>query len=266
MIKKNKIVYLLCLIFPLWGIEGIAQKSVTDPGLNGQFKRMVLTQWNDWQPSPKTDLGFIPKDLTGFLFWRILNNGYYKGSDERPYNADPATGQFEQNLAALELDNEQAQVMKDSLKQVALQQAANMVNMLGGDADVAWLLYFGNKFNELWNNYQAPFNNLKQSNPAAWSDMQSDGGYQWYQNQLQALQDRANSIHQATMEKGARIVAYFNIIKDAESLSSGAANYCSNYLQHWKAQDLKNKVKTATPTFTNNSQAVINSVMANLKL
>ena len=45
---------------------------VQDKANNGQLKRMVFNQWNDWQPTPNTNWLGIPKDPIGWAYWRVL--------------------------------------------------------------------------------------------------------------------------------------------------------------------------------------------------
>src|SRR5450432_2446551 len=94
--KFNPII-IVVLLLPNF-LLGQTVTPVQDKANNGQLKRMVFSQWDDWQPTPGTDwLGF-PKDPVGWTYWRVLHHTYWKGEDQRPFTTG---GQFQQNYLSL---------------------------------------------------------------------------------------------------------------------------------------------------------------------
>src|SRR4051794_1081454 len=116
--------FLILFIFSSY--TGIGQTPVKDNANNGQAKRMVSQQWDDWQPTPETGWFGIPKNLEGWFYWRVLHNGYYKGEDSRPYRPD---GPFTQNYASLMLQEKDDAHIRDSVQKVMETNLATYVNM-----------------------------------------------------------------------------------------------------------------------------------------
>ena len=233
------ITFILCAIV----VSSSAQyvRSVKDPGLNGQLKRMVDQQWDDWKPDPNWKFfGLIPRDPTGALMWGALNRSYWKGKDRRPYRPG---GQFQQNLTLLKLEKEQAKKIADSVEAVRKSEMATYINMMGGAGDIAYSMYFKNKFNTELENFKSHFERVLKYRPAAYQKMKEQTSFKSYQEQYDIINDRIETIHQAFMEKGARIEAYFNILNDLQALVAIAGAYCSNFISIDKNEQIALKKK-----------------------
>lgn len=219
-------------------------RTVKDPGLNGQLKRMVDQQWNDWQPDPtwRKFLGVDvwPRDATGSLMWGVLNRSYWKGQDKRPYRPG---GQFQQNLAALTVEKLEAEKTADSVDAIAKQQMATYVNMLGGAGDIAYSLYFKEKFNTELEAFKNSFEKVLLYRSLAYEEMKKQQRYKLFQQNYEVIVDRIETIHQAFMEKGARIEAYFNILNDLQGAVANATLYCNTFIKVDKANQIALKKK-----------------------
>lgn len=237
----KKIILILLLLNIVYHGDAQYYRVVKDPGLNGQLKRMVDQDWNDWQPDPTWKFfGLIPRDPTGALMWGVLNRSYWKGDDLRPYKLG---GQFQQNLVSLRLEKSDAEKTADSSEAIAKQQMATYINMLGGAGDIAYSLYFKDKFNTELESFKSEFERVLLYRPQAYELMKKQERYKIFQNEYEVILDRIETIHQAFMEKGARIEAYFNILNDLQAVVGNAAFYCKMLIDIDKKNQIALKKK-----------------------
>ena len=230
-------------------------QTVTDHANNGQMKRMVFEQWDDWKPTPETGFLGFPKNLKGFLYWRVLHNSYYNGPDKRPYRAG---GTFEQNYTSLALQEQDDQQIRDSMQKVMETSVATYVNMSGGAADVAWSMYFGKQFNQLLK--EIPIRQLSIANkyPVAANKMSANRHYKEYLEYLDLTKDRLNAIHNSFIDKGDRILTYLEIQKDLKHHNQVMNNMINDYIRITKLPTT-NEVQAAkkkTTIYTDDAQIV----------
>ena len=242
-------------------------RAVQDPGLNGQLKRMVDQQWNDWKPDPTWKFfGTIPRDPTGALMWGILNRSYWKGQDKRSYKPG---GEFQQNLSALLLEREAAKKISDSVAVVRNQELATLANMAGGSADQPYQLYFKQKFSKLSEEFSQAYNSVALYSPIAFQKMQQAAVYKNYLEKYDVLMDRIENIHSGLLEKGARTEAYFNILRQFHSLVDLSKAYCSLYIHTDKKAQLYLKKKqfelNRTDSLANNDKAIVEKILITTK-
>lgn len=261
--------YMQLLFLLLTGLPATAQmlRAVKDPGLNGQLKRMVDQQWNDWQPDPTWKFfGTIPRDPTGALMWGILNRSYWKGQDKRPYKPG---GEFQQNLSALLLERETSKRVSDNVAAVKNQELATLANMVGGAADQPYQLYFKQKFSRLSKEFSKSFASVLAYNPMAFQKMQQSAVYKNYQEKYDVLINRIEIIHSGLLEKGARTEAYFNILRQFHSLVDLSKAYCGLFIRTDKKQQLYLKKKqfelNKTDSVANNDKEIVKRILIKTK-
>lgn len=259
--------HLLFSLFISLSVNAQTFRAVKDPGLNGQLKRMVDQQWNDWQPDPTWKFfGTIPRDPTGALMWGVLNRSYWKGEDKRSYKPG---GEFQQNLSALLLEREASKRVSDSVAAVKNQELATLANMAGGAADQPYQLYFKQKFSALSEEFTGSYNSVLKYSPMAFQKMKQSAVYKNYQEKYDILLNRIEIIHTGLLEKGARTEAYFNILRQFHSLVDLSAEYCSLFIRTDKKQQLFLKKKqfelNRTDSIANNDKQIVERILIKTK-
>lgn len=237
---------LLATISMIYAANVSAQTIVQDKANTGQAKRMVFQKWDDWSPNPQTGFLGIPKNLMGFLYWRVLHNSYYNGGDKRPYRNG---GPFTQNYASLTLQEKDDQHIRDSMQKVMETNLATYVSMSGGTADVAWNIYFSQHFQELFDEIETRMITVTSRYPAAASKITSNQHYNEYIEYIELTQDRVNSIHNSFIDRGDRIVTYLQISKELQHRNEVMNYMINDYIRITKLPTLdavkearKNKV------------------------
>jgi hypothetical protein len=201
------------LLFPLIGSPQVM--VVEDRAVNGQLKRMVHEQWDDWQPDPGTNWLGLPKDLEGFLYWRVIHNRYYNGEDLRPYRPD---GPFAQNHASLIAQETVDRDIMDSTEEVLKTHLANHLAMSGSELDIAYRLYFGPRFRSILSQMDGDRSLFVSRYPQAWASMQGGRTEQDLTEQRELIEDRIAQVHEAYMDRGRRIEAYLSVLAELEKL------------------------------------------------
>ena len=267
-IHKQQVIYIQLLLLMIT-TQATAQmlRPVRDPGLNGQIKRMVDQQWNDWQPDPTWKFfGTIPRDPTGALMWGVINRSYWKGEDKRPYKPG---AEFQQNLSALLLERETSKRVADSVAAIKNQELATLSNMAGGAADQPYQLYFKQKFSALSEEFSEAYNNVYSYSPLTFHKMQQSAVYKNYQEKYDILMNRIEIIHSGFLEKGARAEAYFNILRQFHSLVDRSKAYCSLFIRTDKKSQLYLKKKqfelNKRDSVVNNDKEIVERILIKTK-
>jgi hypothetical protein len=215
-VLSQLVVPLLILPFLLIPLIGSTQVMVVeDRAVNGQLKRMVHDQWDDWQPDPGTNWLGLPKDLEGFLYWRVLHNRYYNGEDLRPYRPD---GPFAQNHASLIFQQTEDREIMDSTEEVLKTNLANHLAMSGSELDIAYRLYFGPRFRSILSQMDGDRALFVGRYPEAWASMQGGRTEENLSEQRELIEDRIAQVHEAYMDRGKRIEAYLSVLAELEKL------------------------------------------------
>jgi hypothetical protein len=177
-----------------------AQTIAKDDTNNGQMKRMVFQTWDDWS-------GY--NQLVALIYWNIIHKKYKNGDDLRPYKLG---GQFEENYASLTLQEEDDHKIMDTANKAMETHVATYVSMAGGTLDVPYAIYFQNKFNKITTIVTSIVEQqMKSNDPVAYSLIQSSTDYENYLEFLVVENDRIQNIHNAYLDKGARIQSYIDI-------------------------------------------------------
>ena len=246
------------LIFSIITINTKKTFAQTDPGNEGQLKRMVYDQWDDWKPDPGTHFfGTIPNNPIGFAWWRILYNKYYKGPDLRPYRTD---GPFMRNTLSLKEQQDLDSKIQDTANKLKDMAISTDLNMEGGSLDVVYDAYYKHKFSILtteWNDYIQ--NVLQVKSPLAYNRVISSKIYTSYLEELDVLTSRISAVHNSYEDKGKRILSYMDIKQQLEFNNSVLGNYINTYAKVLSSPDLDT---LHTATIYNNDAEIIKHIMS----
>lgn len=242
--------------------KGIGQvvTPVQDPGLLGQYKRMVFKQWNDWQPDPTTTWLGWPKNPEGWLFWRVLNRKYFKGKDLR--HMKPG-GVFYQHYGAVIEQGVKDENIKDTAYVTMKQSIATDINMTGGDADMPWNIYFKKKFEGLFKQVSDAFNYVQLHYPSQYSQMMQENNTMQLIRYFDITKGRIQAIHHAFVDRGERMNDYFSILKVLEPKVDLALAYCKVNIRYANVPSPKQilSVDTAAVNIHSNDAAVVKEIL-----
>jgi hypothetical protein len=219
----------LIIIFLLssWKIVFAQISIVQDKANNGQLKRMVFNQWDDWQPTPSTNWLGLPKNPIGWTYWRVLHHAYWKGEDQRPWKTG---GQFQQNYLSLLAQKDLDHKMVDTTNAMMETNLATALSMSGGVADIPYQLYFKSKFDDLYQGVMAYFQALQIKYPASFNEMINSQNGKRYVEFLDVEKDRIETIHGLFVDRGSRMVSYFKILSKLQPACEEIKNYVHSYM------------------------------------
>jgi len=190
-----------------------AQSEVNDEALRYQEQRMVFQQWdqNKFKPSP----GFLGLNPYYWLVWGFFHPDYHK-TDLRPLSANGPQTQRIAFVAAMSNTDNHYKLQSDTVRNTALSQIAATSGLVS-EADPLWLLYYKSQFTPVLNN--SPLTILNGLSPQVSAKLVSEGIYAWYKNELDMLKQRVQGAHDADMDRGARIMAYYRLLNDYRRLA-----------------------------------------------
>ena len=219
----------LVIIFLLssWKIVFSQITIVQDKANNGQLKRMVFNQWDDWQPDPSTNWLGIPKNPIGWAYWRVLHHDYWNGEDKRPWKTG---GQFQQNYLSLLAQKNLDQKMVDTTNAMMETNLATALSMSGGVADIPYQLYFKSKFDDLYQDVMTYFQALQTKYPASFNQMMNSQNGKKYVEFLDVEKDRIETIHELFVDRGSRMVSYFKILSKLQPACEEIKKYMHSYM------------------------------------
>jgi hypothetical protein len=224
---------------------------------------MVHEQWDDWQPDPGTHFfGLIPNNVLGFFWWRIVNPGYYRGDDQRPYKAD---GPFVQNTASLSFQKNTDGTIADSSEAVSNTALATYTNMAGGVLDIPYQMYFKNQFKKLAVAGMEYVQDLSLKNPRAYARLIVSKVYADYVERLDIQTSRIITIHESFVEKGARVIAYMEIKKQMEFQNDVLGHYVKNYLSAMSIPDTPTIKAAGGKVHSKNDAEIVQHILSTFK-
>jgi hypothetical protein len=190
-----------------------AQSEVDDQALRFQEQRMVFQQWdqNKFKPSP----GFLSLNPYYWLVWGWFHPDYHK-TDLRPLSTNGPQTQRLAFVAAMSNTDHHYKLQSDTVKTTALSQIAEQSGLISG-ADPLWLLYYNDEFKPLLNNSMTSI--LAGLPSLVGQKLVSEGTYSWYKNELDILKQRVQGAHDADMDRGSRIMAYYRLLKEYRRLT-----------------------------------------------
>jgi len=223
--------YKKVFLFPvlLLPVLSYGQIPARDPGLRGQLKRMVSTQWDDWMPNPHSHRVLfvrVPYNVYGWTYWRTgSRKGYYKGKDRRPMRIG---GPFDTHLAAAFQYKSSTEKEYDSVKVSAKKALTTDVSMRGGVFDLPYKIYFKAKYIDLFATESRALKKLQYQYPKQWQKMLNEpkGTTKGLLEYFALTQDRIENIHKAYMDRGDRMILYFKILDELEEKVTFTLNYC----------------------------------------
>ena len=227
MVKMN---ILLIIVIALWWPGLPMAQTVTpvqDKANNGQLKRMVFNQWDDWQPDPSTNWLGLPKDPIGWAYWRVLHHDYWKGEDKRPWKTG---GQFQQNYLSLMAQKELDRKIVDTTNAMMETNLATALSMSGGVADLPYQLYFEDKFAGLFQDVTNYYEALQTKYPASFNQMMDSPNGKRYIEFLDVEKNRIETIHELFVDRGSRMVSYFKILNTLQPACEEIKNYIRSYM------------------------------------
>ncbi len=174
---------------------------------------MVFQQWdqNKFKPSK----GFLSLNPYYWLVWGLFHPDYHK-TDLRPLSANGPQTQRIAFVAAMSSTDNHYKLQSDTVRNTALSQVAATSGLVS-DADPLWLLYYKSQFNTVLNS--SPLTILNSLSPQVSAKLVSEGTYAWYKNELDMLKQRVQGARDADMDRGARIMAYYRLLKDYRRLA-----------------------------------------------
>src|SRR5664279_4461663 len=223
--KFNPVI-IIVLLLPNF-LLGQTVTPVQDKANNGQLKRMVYSQWNDWQPTPNTNWLGLPKDPVGWAYWRVLHHAYWSGEDQRPWKTG---GQFQQNYGSLLVQKSLDGKMVDTTNAMMQTNLATALSMSGGASDVPYLLYFENKFADLFQNVTNYFEALQTRYPASFNQMMNSANGKKYIEFLDVEKNRIETIHGLFVDRGSRMESYFTILSQLQPACQEIKDYIRSYM------------------------------------
>jgi hypothetical protein len=225
---KMKILLIIVILFG-WPDLLMSQtvKPVQDKANNGQLKRMVFNQWNDWQPRPNTNWLGLPQDPIGWAYWRVLHHAYWKGEDKRPWKTG---GQFQQNYLSLIAQKELDAKMVDTTNKMMETNLATALSMSGGVADLPYQLYFEDKFSDLFEDVTNYYEALQSKYPRSFNLMMNSPNGKRYIEFIEVEKNRIETIHGLFVDRGSRMISYFKILNELQPACEEIKNYIHSYM------------------------------------
>lgn len=222
----------------------MAQEVVQDRAIENQSQRMVFQQWNQNDFYPHS--GFLDTNPYYWLVWGLFDPNYHK-TDLRPLSATGPQTQRLVLVSALNGRDNNYKLNSDTTRNTALSQIASQSGLLS-DADPLWLLYYEQQFRPLLN-YSA-VSLLGPLPPKVGAKMVSEGMYNWYTNALSMLKERLNGARTTDMDRGARIMAYYRMLKEYRDLAGIWAIRVSTAQMTLNMQNAQKKVQLSTTPVT----------------
>ena len=219
-------IIIMLLVLPVF-LRGQAIGIVQDKANNGQLERMVYSRWNDWQPTPNLNWLGLPKNPIGWFYWRILHHDYWAGEDQRPWKT---AGPFQQNYGSLLVQKDLDGKMVDTTSAMMKMSLSTDLSMTGGDFDVPYLLYFENKFADLYQDVTSYYQALQSRYPASFNQMINSANGKKYMEFLDVEKNRIETIHGLFVDRGSRMESYFKILKELEPACDEIKYYIRSYM------------------------------------
>lgn len=263
MIKLRLPITVMLFIFSENLLLGQTITTVQDKANNGQLKRMVFNQWDDWQPDPSTNFLGLPKDPAGWAYWRVLHHAYWKGEDKRPWKTG---GQFQQNYMALLAQKDLDKKILDTTSAMMKTNLATELSMTGGAADIPYQLYFKKKFDNLFQDVMNYFQSLQTKYPASFNEMMNSANGKKYLEFLDVEKDRIETIHGLFVDRGSRMVSYFKILSELQPASEIIKNYVQSYMLLASMPPPEKVQRPAVPEYYNSGDAkIVQELLKNWK-
>ncbi|GGA95490.1 hypothetical protein [Mucilaginibacter rubeus] len=229
---------ILILIAFLTNKHCLAQKKVNDESVRYQQQRMVYLQWDQNKFTPKA--GFLSLNPLYWLTWGLFHPDYHK-TDLRPLSVNGPQTQRLALVAAMNSTDGKYKIQSDTIRNTALAEITNQSGLLS-DVDLLWQLYYSNELKPVLNYTSASI--LAGLSSEVSERVVAEGLFDWYKNELDMLKERIEGARSATIDRGARILAYHRYLLEYRRLagvwairtsSARAAISMTNQQQHIQA-------------------------------
>ncbi|MGY3212433.1 hypothetical protein [Mucilaginibacter sp. HD30] len=171
-------------------------------------------QWDRKKFTPTS--GFLGLNPWYWLTWGFFYPNYHK-KDLRPLSGPGPQTQRLALVAAMSNTDNHYKLQSDTLRNSALSEIAGHSGLLSG-ADPLWQLYYSKEFRPVLNNSMASI--LDGLSISVRSKLLAEGMYSWYKNELDRLKERIDGARSADMERGARIMAYYRLLREYRELAA----------------------------------------------
>lgn len=190
-----------------------AQKKVNDESVRYQQQRMVYLQWDQNKFTPKP--GFLSLNPLYWLTWGLFHPDYHK-KDLRPLSVNGPQTQRLALVTAMNATDNKYKLQSDTIRNTALAEVANQSGLLS-DVDPLWQLYYSNELKPVLNYTSASI--LAGLAPEVSERLVTEGIFDWYKNELEALKERIEGARSTTLDRGARIIAYHRYLMEYRRLA-----------------------------------------------
>ena len=201
------------LIFCLFALHGSSQSVIDDESLRYQQQRMVYLQWDQNKFTPKS--GFLSLNPYYWLTWGWFYPNYHN-TDLRPLSTSGPQTQRLALVGSLNTIDGKYKVQSDTVRNTMLSEMAAQSGA-ASSTDPLWLLYYQKQFRPVLNYSAATL--LGGLSTQVSTQLVSEGLYSWYTGELARLKQRIEGAHDADMDRGSRILAYYRLLQEYQQLS-----------------------------------------------
>lgn len=187
--------------------------KIEDPHITAQENRMVFKRWGNFLPNPRYKWG-IQTNFHYTMTWGWLapkqNGRYRKGADIRPLGVkgDQTQRMVYNSLLKSESDKEKKEA--DDIGSTALSELYYYAGAFS-TIDPLWNLYYKIELKDVLNFEK---NRPLVQNAQTLKYLKDTGITEWYENEMERLQDRLTGAFKTNMDRGSRILNYHRIMKE----------------------------------------------------
>ncbi|WP_199120314.1 hypothetical protein [Pedobacter sp. ASV28] len=203
----------LAILFISMFFQSFGQRPIRDKHITNQQERMVFKQWDRKKFTPTS--GFLGLNPEYWLTWAWHPD--YPKKDLRPLGPVGPQTQRLALVAAMQGSTNGYKLHSDTLKNTAVTEAVNY-SAVFSTVDPLWQLYYRHEFEPLLSQQG---NDLLNGIPAKERDyLVRTGVYDWYREEASGIRERLEGAQNATMDRGARIIAYHRLFLEYRKLSA----------------------------------------------
>jgi len=195
-------------------------KKIKDPHIRAQQQRMVFEKWGDWLPRGKYIFG-IQYNVHHTMTWGWAapnqNDRYRRGADIRPLG--PA-GQQTQRMAlntTLKSTSDKYKEYTDSIAHNAISELYNTSGLFSS-LDPLWRLYYSKELDKIITYDRNSLVSSLSNDQRIY--LTTTGGINWYDEQMQIMQEKLNAAFNQDIDRGSRIINYHNLLLEFRKLRS----------------------------------------------
>lgn len=245
-------------------------KIIDDPHIRAQHNRMVFKSWGNFLPNPKNFLGInINPHYT--LTWSYLaptqNRRYRSGPDIRPLG--PYGEQTQRTVLLFQMQAETTNFSNyaDSLGKEAMSDLYHHTGGVISEVDPLWQLYYKRMLKDVYNYNLSKFTTGLTQEEKTY--LMENGIIEWFDEEMQRLNERLHGAFDVTMARGSRIINYHRIYTEYQSVMNKWLNHKSwsgSFLTARKDNIKSNNIQNLQVTrWFNNDVAIMRKVIEDAK-